>query len=105
MIRRPPRSTLFPYTTLFRSTIFVFEAVVRLGLVRALVFDVRNAVVIVVRIGATVLVLEAVLVFGLVRALVQLVGNAVVVVVPVGASVLASKSLSILGLFGPLGLA
>src|SRR3989442_11550633 len=23
MIRRPPRSTLFPYTTLFRSTIFV----------------------------------------------------------------------------------
>src|SRR2546422_3407657 len=28
MIRRPPRSTLFPYTTLFRSTVwqlFVFE--------------------------------------------------------------------------------
>src|SRR5256884_6013764 len=24
MIRRPPRSTLFPYTTLFRSCIFVF---------------------------------------------------------------------------------
>src|SRR2546425_12476065 len=23
MIRRPPRSTLFPYTTLFRSTVFV----------------------------------------------------------------------------------
>jgi len=23
MIRRPPRSTLFPYTTLFRSTILV----------------------------------------------------------------------------------
>src|SRR5690554_7660555 len=23
MIRRPPRSTLFPYTTLFRSTIFI----------------------------------------------------------------------------------
>src|SRR3712207_8964976 len=23
MIRRPPRSTLFPYTTLFRSTLFV----------------------------------------------------------------------------------
>src|SRR5438477_1793502 len=23
MIRRPPRSTLFPYTTLFRSTIFL----------------------------------------------------------------------------------
>src|SRR2546429_1792178 len=26
MIRRPPRSTLFPYTTLFRSNIRAFEA-------------------------------------------------------------------------------
>src|SRR3712207_8310207 len=26
MIRRPPRSTLFPYTTLFRSTAFVCPA-------------------------------------------------------------------------------
>src|SRR5260221_2078951 len=26
MIRRPPRSTLFPYTTLFRSLHFVLEA-------------------------------------------------------------------------------
>src|SRR2546429_1658138 len=26
MIRRPPRSTLFPYTTLFRSAIFVWRA-------------------------------------------------------------------------------
>src|SRR5256885_4266353 len=26
MIRRPPRSTLFPYTTLFRSHTFAFEA-------------------------------------------------------------------------------
>src|SRR5256885_13212755 len=26
MIRRPPRSTLFPYTTLFRSEFFVAEA-------------------------------------------------------------------------------
>src|SRR3712207_6848760 len=32
MIRRPPRSTLFPYTTLFRSAIFVDDA----GLRRAL---------------------------------------------------------------------
>src|SRR5258708_23701705 len=24
MIRRPPRSTLFPYTTLFRSSVFVW---------------------------------------------------------------------------------
>src|SRR5256885_11870269 len=28
MIRRPPRSTLFPYTTLFRSTPFTFEEIV-----------------------------------------------------------------------------
>src|SRR2546430_13694377 len=27
MIRRPPRSTLFPYTTLFRSVIFLQEPV------------------------------------------------------------------------------
>src|SRR5258708_27520373 len=27
MIRRPPRSTLFPYTTLFRSVVAVFEIV------------------------------------------------------------------------------
>src|SRR5260221_5238483 len=26
MIRRPPRSTLFPYTTLFRSCLWVFDA-------------------------------------------------------------------------------
>src|SRR5256885_6775309 len=26
MIRRPPRSTLFPYTTLFRSPVFTFRA-------------------------------------------------------------------------------
>src|SRR2546430_16298238 len=26
MIRRPPRSTLFPYTTLFRSSVFAFAA-------------------------------------------------------------------------------
>src|SRR5437660_11235463 len=29
MIRRPPRSTLFPYTTLFRSTELFFEALVK----------------------------------------------------------------------------
>jgi len=26
MIRRPPRSTLFPYTTLFRSNLLVLDA-------------------------------------------------------------------------------
>src|SRR2546429_5833840 len=27
MIRRPPRSTLFPYTTLFRSLLFYFDRI------------------------------------------------------------------------------
>src|SRR3712207_8155045 len=39
MIRRPPRSTLFPYTTLFRSmftTPFAGAVVARLGIRRAL---------------------------------------------------------------------
>jgi len=31
MIRRPPRSTLFPYTTLFRSRGSVRESVTQLG--------------------------------------------------------------------------
>src|SRR2546422_3921414 len=31
MIRRPPRSTLFPYTTLFRSVIGVLPAGFRVG--------------------------------------------------------------------------
>src|SRR5260221_10021368 len=31
MIRRPPRSTLFPYTTLFRSTFPVVNAATRTG--------------------------------------------------------------------------
>src|SRR2546425_5456366 len=32
MIRRPPRSTLFPYTTLFRSPAFTLVAVLTLAL-------------------------------------------------------------------------
>src|SRR5258708_21835726 len=32
MIRRPPRSTLFPYTTLFRSLLSIAAAVATLGL-------------------------------------------------------------------------
>src|SRR2546427_5177407 len=36
MIRRPPRSTLFPYTTLFRSRIFVSVAQVGEGFAAAL---------------------------------------------------------------------
>src|SRR3712207_6921087 len=31
MIRRPPRSTLFPYTTLFRSTVNVGEVIGTIG--------------------------------------------------------------------------
>src|SRR2546425_4742074 len=34
MIRRPPRSTLFPYTTLFRSDVDLLERVERLVLER-----------------------------------------------------------------------
>src|SRR2546421_3875815 len=34
MIRRPPRSTLFPYTTLFRSQHALFEVEYGLGLLR-----------------------------------------------------------------------
>src|SRR2546430_9688121 len=33
MIRRPPRSTLFPYTTLFRSVVKTHELLVRRGIV------------------------------------------------------------------------
>src|SRR5438034_6407005 len=36
MIRRPPRSTLFPYTTLFRSTAGMTPGVEYLGTVNAL---------------------------------------------------------------------
>src|SRR5258708_39972827 len=31
MIRRPPRSTLFPYTTLFRSTAYTFGSTITHG--------------------------------------------------------------------------
>src|SRR2546430_13338094 len=37
MIRRPPRSTLFPYTTLFRSTFWIVTPIV--------VFDLDNTLV------------------------------------------------------------
>src|SRR5258705_4215531 len=36
MIRRPPRSTLFPYTTLFRSFLVVFFQVEHLHVARAI---------------------------------------------------------------------
>src|SRR2546430_13509162 len=34
MIRRPPRSTLFPYTTLFRSAVEIYNQLVSEGRVR-----------------------------------------------------------------------
>src|SRR5436190_18883990 len=44
MIRRPPRSTLFPYTTLFRSTLVGLYARVAHGVaVRAREFAIRQA--------------------------------------------------------------
>src|SRR3712207_9567706 len=38
MIRRPPRSTLFPYTTLFRSVHFLFPSPVSLIFLGFLIF-------------------------------------------------------------------
>src|SRR2546429_8302423 len=50
MIRRPPRSTLFPYTTLFRSS---FDArVEKIPKLRALVFGIPLALRIAKRINA-----------------------------------------------------
>src|SRR5258706_7942794 len=59
MIRRPPRSTLFPYTTLFRSALFDLPQtvilpgldVVRVGLQRAFIPDLRDLVVAELAIG------------------------------------------------------
>src|SRR3712207_8190458 len=42
MIRRPPRSTLFPYTTLFRSVRFIREAEVTVDQVAGLVNRLRS---------------------------------------------------------------
>ena len=36
MIRRPPRSTLFPYTTLFRSIVFMGTPIIATTYLRAL---------------------------------------------------------------------
>src|SRR2546430_9129362 len=44
MIRRPPRSTLFPYTTLFRSEVGAFERWLRSLSVVATISDLRQRV-------------------------------------------------------------
>src|SRR5688572_32495221 len=43
MLRRPPTSTLFPYTTLFRSVKFRDEIRPRFGLMRAREFIMKDA--------------------------------------------------------------
>src|SRR3712207_8330857 len=43
MIRRPPRSTLFPYTTLFRSNLVVRECILPDGVERPGHLDTRAA--------------------------------------------------------------
>src|SRR2546425_4736293 len=45
MIRRPPRSTLFPYTTLFRSLPLFVAAQILLPLGTALLFPANSALV------------------------------------------------------------
>src|SRR6185503_13446760 len=62
-----------------------------LGIVRALVVVVGDAVAVVVRLGAAVVVLEAVLVLGAARAAVVAVGDAVVVAVDVARGPLAVR--------------
>src|SRR5256886_12389214 len=46
MIRRPPRSTLFPYTTLFRSPIGAFKLRGAYTAIRRMPYDVRRGGVI-----------------------------------------------------------
>src|SRR6202521_100159 len=43
MIRRPPRSTLFPYTTLFRSVLWCVAAAVKFGLEMSIIPAKYNA--------------------------------------------------------------
>src|SRR5262249_51386235 len=62
-----------------RTAVGVLEAVLVLGLVRALVDRIGDPVAVVVRIRAAVGVFEAILVLGLVRALVDIVGDPVAV--------------------------
>src|SRR3712207_7062260 len=46
MIRRPPRSTLFPYTTLFRSKILFYESFIYAASVYALWMSIGNLLLI-----------------------------------------------------------
>src|SRR5690349_22304740 len=52
MIRRPPRSTLFPYTTLFRSNVGMSQDVDALLDVAGLLNDLKDVVIAIVGEGA-----------------------------------------------------
>src|SRR5262249_15662330 len=80
------------------TAVFVFEAVLVLGLVGALIGSVGDAVVVVVALGAAIVVLEAVFVLGLVRTFVIDVGGAVAVIVRLGATILVLVAIFIFGL-------
>src|SRR5690606_17260250 len=85
------------HAALVGATVFVLEAVVSFGIVRALVVDVEDAVAIVIGLGAAVFIFEAVLVFGIHRALIVDVEDAVFVVIRVGATVLVLEAVEVLG--------
>src|SRR5256885_9097726 len=59
MIRRPPRSTLFPYTTLFRSRAFGASLRDRREALRYAVFDSTLALGLALFVNAAILVLGA----------------------------------------------
>lgn len=82
------------------AAVLVLVLVEGLGLVRAEVGEVRDAVLIVVEVGAAVVVLPAVRVFDVDRALVLGVGDAVRVVVRVRAAVGVLVEIDVLGLVG-----
>src|ERR1019366_7706250 len=67
------------------AAVLVLVVVEGLGLVRALVNRIGDAIPIVVGIGAAVLILEAVLILGIVGTLVEGVGDAVAIVVQIRA--------------------
>ena len=69
------------------TAVLVGVAVLRLGLVRALILRVEDAVAVVVGIGTAVLVLEVIEVLGLVRALVAIADDAIAIGVGLGTAV------------------
>src|SRR5256714_3299603 len=62
MIRRPPRSTLFPYTTLFRSLPFLISCLIWLDLVASLPLIKERILVIILLLHFLSLMLGSVLV-------------------------------------------